>query len=140
MSEHQASQAARRSALSGPSSNTRSRSMSQLSEGILGQHEEEAEDFITPLENLEKEKQPENRAEAIANKISDKGLDFFHHPAVIEMSEENRLAFLKVGDLRDLKESSETSWKEKNGIDFCQPLLKMIRLFSLKTLQFKRRP
>ena len=103
MSEHQASQAARRSALSGPSSNTRSRSMSQLSEGILGQHEEEAEDFITPLENLEKEKQPENRAEAAANKTSDKGLDFSHHPAVIEMSEENRPASLKVGDLREFK-------------------------------------
>ena len=105
MNEHQASQAARRSALSSLSSNIRSRSMSQFSEGILGQHEKEAEDFITSLKNLEKEKQSENRAEAAANKINDKEFDFSHHFVVIEMFEENRLVFLKIGDLREFKKT-----------------------------------
>ena len=56
MSEHQASQAARKSILSSFSSNIKSRFMSQLSEGILGQHEEKAENFITSLKNFEKKK------------------------------------------------------------------------------------
>ena len=77
--------------------------MSRHSETLPGQYEDEETEISVTPEILGKGKQPENRAETAANKHSDKGFDFSHHPVLAEGSEEIRPASLKIGDLREFK-------------------------------------
>ena len=103
MSEYQAPQTAKKAALSGPSGNTRSRSMSRHFENMPEQYDEKTEIFITPQKNLGKRKQLENRAKTFANKFIDKGFDFSQHSFLNEGVEGHRFASLKIDDFREFK-------------------------------------